>query len=196
MCWVFLQGRPLLTFWRKQLIPCKNRFAFSRFLSFKFCLCLCESLLESLQACLVLGIVGSLLANVGFSLGNCDCEMTLWICCERTGKKLLIIYFFCKSIKVIIVATMRRWELKLPYNRNKLKPTVSSYLIYIYMHSVFKVELQSSCVLFWHDPLSMGASELKKTELLLAETHRANLSYWALLKYLAFAVNSSKSVVD
>lgn len=123
MCWGFLQGKPLLTFWRKQLNPCKNRFAFSRFLSYKFCVCLWESLLESL-----LGIVGSLLANTGFSLGNCDCEMTLWICCERTGKKLCDYLLFYKSTKVIIVATMRRWELKLPYNRNKLKTTVSSYL--------------------------------------------------------------------
>lgn len=50
-------------------------------------------------------------------------------------------------------------------------------------------------ILTW--PLSIDASELiRKTELLLAKAHRANLSCWALLKYLVFAVNSSKSIVD
>lgn len=73
-------------------------------------------------------MAASLLTDMVCIFRNCHCDRQRSLCCERRGKKLTT--YFPRNPKVVIVAAVRSWELKLSCNRNKLEAVIQFCLYF------------------------------------------------------------------
>lgn len=94
MLGAFTRKNLCLPFEENALI-CAGEICIAQVHKLKLCTCSWELLSEVLHACMV-GVNGSLPADIGWQLRNCDCDRQMSLCHERRGKKLLIIYF-CRN---------------------------------------------------------------------------------------------------